>query len=233
LILRRFEAVSVEMVHGVAEVAAVPSKDRVAHLSISESSPARWAADLDEWRHDLAKDVARPSRVGDRSNKGWRLSSGGGMAGTCEGSSAPSSVGAANRTVSPRMFRGIRLDPTKVRGELRRDRARIAGVAAVPSEDRVAHLSISESSPASGLPISTSGDTDPAGDVSLPSRDSDRSHKVWRLSSAEVGGHPARVAPHPLSVGGANRTVSPRMFRGIRLGPTKVRGELCRDYRGR
>jgi hypothetical protein len=45
---RRFVASSVEILHGVVEVAAVPSEDPVPHLSVSESSPARWAAELDE-----------------------------------------------------------------------------------------------------------------------------------------------------------------------------------------
>jgi hypothetical protein len=49
----------------------------MAYLSISESITVESASDLDEWRHDLAEDVARPSRVGDRSHEGWRLSSAG------------------------------------------------------------------------------------------------------------------------------------------------------------
>jgi hypothetical protein len=49
LIRRRFVASSVEILHGIDGVATVPPEDRVAHLSISESSPASRLPNLDEW----------------------------------------------------------------------------------------------------------------------------------------------------------------------------------------
>jgi hypothetical protein len=41
-------ASSVEILQGLAGVGGRTFEGRVAHLSVSESSPARWAAELDE-----------------------------------------------------------------------------------------------------------------------------------------------------------------------------------------
>jgi hypothetical protein len=79
--------------------------------------------------------------------------------GTCEGSSAPSWVGAPNRTVSPRMFRGVRLEPTKVRGELCRDPAGPCWGGGRTFEGRVAHPLGVGVPPGGGLPNWTSRNT--------------------------------------------------------------------------
>jgi hypothetical protein len=89
LIRRRFVAISVEILPGVDEVAAVSSRDRVAHLSISESSPAsgplNWTSGntisprMSRYPRETATDLAK----GGGSPRP-------GMAGTFEGSSVAS-----------------------------------------------------------------------------------------------------------------------------------------------
>jgi len=182
LIRRRVVAISVEISHGVAGVAAVPSEDRVRHLSIWESSPARWAADLDEWRHDLAADVARPSRVGARSHdRGWR---------------APARVAPHPRRLAlptERYRPGCSEVSLLIRRRFEANSVEIlkglAGVAAVPPEGRVPHLSISKSSPASRLPIPTSADTISPRMSRYARASAPDLTKGWRLPSAGDGGH--------------------------------------------
>ena len=104
---------------GPVEQMLHPSEDRVPYLSVSESH---------------RRVGRRPGRVGTRSRRGCRVAPArrrpisrrvaaplmGVRPAPPEGSSAPSSVGAVNRTVSPRISRGVRLDPTKVGAHLPR-----------------------------------------------------------------------------------------------------------------
>jgi hypothetical protein len=144
-----------------------------------------------------------------------------------EGSYAPSSVGAGDRTVSPRMFRGVRLDPAKVRGDLCRDPARhrrgggrtFGGSDATPLDIGVLTGEVGCRSRRVATRSRRGSRATLASRRRLSRRVASLLGRGWRA--------PPRVAPHPPSVSVANRTVSPRMFRGVRRGTTKVRGDLC------
>jgi hypothetical protein len=141
-----------------------------------------------------SRDTISPRMSRDPRASATDLTKGGGsprpeMMDTCEGSSAPSLVRAANRTVSPRMFRGVRLEPKKVRGDPCRDSAGPCWGGGRTFEGRVPHLSVSDSSPARWAAELDESRHDLAEDVARPSRVGDRSHEAWRLSSAGDDGH--------------------------------------------
>jgi hypothetical protein len=77
---------------------------------------------LPNWtsRDTISPRMSRFPRASRPISRGVAAPLDGGRPSPPRGSSEPSSVGAANRTVSPRMCRGVRLDPTKVRAQLPR-----------------------------------------------------------------------------------------------------------------
>jgi hypothetical protein len=173
----------------------------VEYLSVSESPPARSAAGLNEWEHDLAEDVALPSRVGARSPEGWPLHSAG-DGGHLRG------VAPHPRRLAPPTER-YRRGCSEVSVLIRRRFVRTLPRFALPTEGyRRGSFQVSAFVRRRFVSTSLGGRCQPKGIAEDPSR--------CRPSSDE-GSCP------PPSVGGANRTVSPRMCRGVRLDPTKVR----------
>jgi hypothetical protein len=177
-----------------------PSEDRAAYLSVSESPPAS-GPPISTSNETISPRMSRDPRAsapdlakGGGSPRGIRQ-------GSCEGSSAPSSVGAPNRTVSPRILRGVRLDPTKGRAHPPR--------LALPTERyRRGSSEVSV----------------------LIRRRFVRTLLGWRRQPNGIVEDPPRCPSRsgegscaPSSVGAANRTVSPGILRGVRLDPTKVR----------